>query len=166
MGGCETVSLPLQGGGSVHPPSHPNFPRPTVGPRGSAYRQMRDSTPEMEAEEGVLTRRRGSRGGDQPGLIAPRHSAPCGQAWGKEGGKWPHGPRESAQLSHIHPGCVYLQQQCGYLTVGVGLRLLGSCWQPQPMAFLFLHLGSHLLLQNAVHRLTGPTPTPGVTFPL
>ena len=93
MGGCETVSLPLQGGGSVHPPSHPNFPRPTVGPRGSAYRQMRDSTPEMEAEEGVLTTRRGSRGGDQPGLIAPRHSAPCGQAWGKEGGTWPHPPR-------------------------------------------------------------------------
>ena len=113
----------------------------------------------------MLTTRRGSRGGDQPGLGAPWHSAPCGQAWGKEGGTWPHGPRKSAQLSHIHPGCVYLQQQHGYLTVGVRVRLLGSFWQPQHIALLFLHLGSHLLLQNEVHRLTVPHPNPRCHLP-
>lgn len=119
----------------------------------------------MEAEESVLTTRRGSRGGDRPGLGAPRHSAPCGQAWGKEGGTWPHGPRESAQLSHIHPGGVLLQQQYGYLTVGVRVRLLGSFWQPQHIAHLFLHLGSHLLLQNEVHHLTVPHPNPRCHLP-
>lgn len=161
---AETVSLPLQGGGSAYPPSHPNFPRPTVGPRGSAYRQMRDSTPEMEAEESVLTTRRGSRGGDQPGLIAHRTLLPAGRPGGRR-----------VERGHMDPGrvpsCptstqdVYLQQQYGYLTVEVGLstrELLATS------AHSFLVPASRFPspTQNAVHRLTGPTPNPRCHLPL